>query len=212
VIFAAFLCFWAGSSVASALVVSAELLSMVTSQYGRGAAGTMIDGQTMVDENVDSDETQKLRAVNRFFNKTRFLSDPQHWHMDDYWATPVEFLSTRGGDCEDFAIAKYLTLLALDVPDSKLRITYVKYLRTNQAHMVLTYYASKRAEPLVLDNLVSSIKPASKRTDLRPVYSFNGSGLWLAKMQSEGSAVGTADDLDMWQDFTTRLQREKSYQ
>ena len=95
------------------------------------------------------------------------------------------------------------------MPDAKLRITYVKAIRLNQAHMVLTYYKSPKAIPLVLDNLDRSIKPANKRTDLKPVYSFNGDGLWLAKMRGEGQKMGSADDLNMWRDLVARLQRER---
>jgi len=75
--------------------------------------------------------------------------------------------------------------------------------------MVLTYYATPKATPLVLDNLINQIKPATSRMDLKPIYSFNGNGLWMAKMRGEGQRVGEADDLDMWQDFIERMQREK---
>ncbi|TAK40553.1 MAG: sulfate adenylyltransferase, partial [Betaproteobacteria bacterium] len=73
-------------------------------------------------------EAEKLRLVNDFMNLTQFVSDLKHWGKEDYWATPIEFLSTDAGDCEDYSIAKYFTLRALGVPDEKLRITYVKEL------------------------------------------------------------------------------------
>ncbi|MBI4206399.1 MAG: transglutaminase-like cysteine peptidase [Betaproteobacteria bacterium] len=109
------------------------------------------------------------------------MDDIIHWGKEDYWATPIEFLSTNAGDCEDFSIAKYFTLRALGVPDDRLRLTYVKELvQYNQAHMVVAYFPSPDAEPLVLDNINKTIQPASARSDLLPVYSFNGSNLWLA--------------------------------
>ncbi len=117
---------------------------------------------------------RKLSLVNSFFNKTEFKSDISHWGKEDYWASPVELLSTNGGDCEDYTIAKYFTLKAMGVPAENLRITYVKAVRLNQAHMVLAYYEKPNAEPLILDNMINEILPASKRTDLVPVYSFNG--------------------------------------
>jgi predicted transglutaminase-like cysteine proteinase len=117
---------------------------------------------------------QKLSLVNAFFNKTNFKSDVVHWGKEDYWASPVELLSTNGGDCEDYSIAKYFTLKAMGVPAENLRITYVKAVRLNQAHMVLAYYEQPNKEPLILDNMTDQILPASKRTDLVPVYSFNG--------------------------------------
>lgn len=198
-----------GIVFAGSLGITDEMLNMVAKEYGRRARGRIIEWQQVVDQNANVSELEKLKAVNQFFNRIRFVSDQKHWQIKDYWATPIEFLSTGGGDCEDFAIAKYITLRALDVPDEKLRITYVKAIRLNQAHMVLTYYESPRAIPLVLDNLDVKIKPASKRPDLEPVYSFNGSGLWLAKMRGEGQKLGSANDLNMWRDLISRLRREK---
>jgi len=200
----------ASVTMAASLGITEEMLATIAEQYGRSARSRVIDWQTLVDANIARSDIDKLHAVNRFFNRNRFVSDQEHWQKADYWATPIEFIGTKGGDCEDFAIAKYITLRALDVPDAKLRITYVKSLSLNQAHMVLTYYASPRDVPLVLDNLINQIQPATSRTDLKPVYSFNGNGLWMAKMVGEGQKLGTADDLDMWQDFVARLQREKA--
>ncbi|WP_197479414.1 transglutaminase-like cysteine peptidase, partial [Oleiphilus sp. HI0132] len=81
------------------------------------------------------------------------------------WATPLEFLATNAGDCEDFSIAKYFTLREMGIPDDMIKITYVKALELNQAHMVLAYYPTPDAEPLILDNLINEIKPAGQRTD-----------------------------------------------
>ena len=91
----------------------------------------------------------------------QFINDQALWEQKDYWATPIETLSIGGGDCEDYAIAKYFTLKQLGVDESKLRLTYVKAIELNQAHMVLTYFENKRAVPLVLDNLINNIKYSS---------------------------------------------------
>jgi predicted transglutaminase-like cysteine proteinase len=153
-------------------------------------------------------ESEKLELVNDFMNQTQFVDDIKHWGKEDYWATPIEFLSTNAGDCEDFSIAKYFTLRALGVPDEKLRITYVKELVIyNQAHMVLAYFPTSDSEPLVLDNIRKTIQPASDRSDLLPVYSFNGSGLWLAKEQAgRAQSVGGSDRIGHWRDLQSRLQ------
>jgi len=125
-------------------------------------------------------EQEQLTAVNRFFNQQLdFQDDARIWRQSDYWATPVEALIKAAGDCEDYALAKYFSLRQLGIPSDKLRITYVKALKQNQAHMVLTYYSSPGAEPLVLDNLIGDIRPASQRKDLLPVYAFNADGLYL---------------------------------
>lgn len=150
----------------------------------------------------------KLNQVNRFFNaRMAFKDDIVVWHQQDYWATPIEFLRKGAGDCEDFAQAKYFTLREMGVPANQLRITYVKALQLNQAHMVVTWYATPDAIPLVLDNLKTAILPATQRTDLLPVYAFNGEGLWLP--QSGGNKrVGDSKRLSRWQDLLTRMRAE----
>lgn len=150
-------------------------------------------------------ETEKLEQVNRFFNRQTFVDDAVLWQQQDYWATVPEFLGAGGGDCEDFAISKFFTLRELGVSEEKLRITYVKALKLNQFHMVLAYYPTADAEPLILDNLESEIRRAGKRRDLQPIYSFNGDSLWLAKSQGSGQRVGGSDKLSSWQSLRQRL-------
>lgn len=86
-----------------------------------------------------------------------------------------------------------------------MRITYVKYLKQGVAHMVLTYYENPRAMPVVLDNLIPEIKPANERSDLKPVYSFNGDGLWLARQRGQGRRVSGSDRLSLWEDLNKRM-------
>jgi predicted transglutaminase-like cysteine proteinase len=137
----------------------------------------------------------------------QYREDPDLWHEVDYWATPIESLWKGAGDCEDYAIAKYFSLRRLGVPSDKLRITYVKALQQNRAHMVLTYYASPDAMPLVLDSLDDAIKPANQRADLLPVYAFNGEGLWLTGATGN-KKVGDTKRLSRWQDLLKKMQAE----
>ena len=153
-----------------------------------------------------SPELEKLDRVNSFFNRMHFVSDRQHWGREDYWATPVEFLATGAGDCEDFSLAKYFTLKALGIPLERMRLTYAKALELDQAHMVVAYFPTPDAEPLILDNLVDDIRPASQRNDLVPVYSFNGDGLWLSKERGRGRRVGSAGRLKLWNDLRSRME------
>jgi len=185
-------------------------IGKLAQQFGATAKTRLSDGRTLVTTAKNKalqQEREKLELVNDFMNRTPFVADVQHWGKEDYWATPVEFLSTNGGDCEDFSIAKYFALRSLGVPDEKLRITYVKEIVVyNEAHMVLAYFPAPDAEPLVLDNINKTIRPASTRTDLVPVYSFNGSGLWLAKDQTgRGQSVGGSDRIGHWKDVQARL-------
>ena len=127
--------------------------------------------QQLLKNSTHLDEPGKLEAVNRLVNlSVAYISDQQAWGQNDYWATPEETLTLGQGDCEDFAIAKYFGLLKLGVAVERLRLTYVKALGRNSAHMVLAYYPSPNAQPLILDNLNSQVLPAAARSDLLPVY------------------------------------------
>jgi predicted transglutaminase-like cysteine proteinase len=128
------------------------------------------------------DEEARLDSINAWFNRrVIFRTDDAVGGEADVWASPLELLQSGHGDCEDYVIAKYFSLLALGTPVAKLRLVYVRaQVNGNdaQAHMVLAYYAQPQAEPLILDNLVTSVRPASRRPDLTPVFSFNTEGLW----------------------------------
>ncbi|MFW1677119.1 transglutaminase-like cysteine peptidase [Pontibacter sp. JAM-7] len=184
---------------------SEGLLYRVEKKFGQTAVLRLNALAKLVRENADLSELDKVREVNDFFNLVPYYTDLQHWGVSDYWATPFEKLTTFGGDCEDYAIAKYFTLRELGIGDKKLRITYVKALNWNEAHMVLTYYPVENEIPLVLDNLNPELLPASKRRDLVPVYSFNGDGLWLAKGRGTGKRVGGSSRLKLWKDLQSRM-------
>ena len=153
-------------------------------------------------------ELEQLNVVNQFFNRQlRYEEDIDLWRLVDYWQTPIEALWKGAGDCEDFAIAKYFSLRHLGVSSDKLRITYVKAVSLNRAHMVLTYYSSPEAVPLVLDSLIDAISPASQRTDLLPVYAFNAEGVWLPGAKGN-KQVGDTKRLSRWQDVLKKMQAE----
>jgi predicted transglutaminase-like cysteine proteinase len=183
-----------------------QKLDTIEQEYNKFARQRVVDWQQLIAENQGLPEQEKLNRVNAFFNANiQFIDDQALWDLKDYWATPLETLSKGGGDCEDYAIAKYFTLKRLGVDESKLRLTYVKAVELNQAHMVLTYFENKRAEPLVLDNLIIDIKYATQRTDLIPVYSFNGKGLWVTKPK-ENKRVSDAARLSLWQNLLLKIE------
>lgn len=181
-----------------------------TALYGPlGPGQQRIDAwQNLLATQQQASEMDKLKVVNLFFNKqVRYVEDIDLWRQVDYWETPIEALWKGAGDCEDYAIAKYFSLRHLGVASDKLRITYVKALRQNRAHMVLTYYATPDAMPLVLDSLIDPIQPASQRTDLLPVYSFNAEGLYLPGAKGN-KKVGDTKRLSRWQDVLKKMQAE----
>lgn len=188
--------------------LSPEFLNKAELKYGKDARALLIAWEEIITRNSGRSDQEKLKLVNDFFNQMEFVDDITHWGQKDYWATPVEFLGTRGGDCEDFSIAKYFTLKAMGVEEEKLNLTYVQALNYKVHHMVLTYYTTPDAEPLVLDNLVGEIKSGSQRTDLIPIYSFNGTGLWLAKQRGRGNLAGSSSRLQRWQDLIQRMSKD----
>jgi predicted transglutaminase-like cysteine proteinase len=179
-------------------------------RYGNlGSAKDRIeDWGRLIGSSLNLPEAEQLTVVNDFFNRQlRFVDDRQNWRENDHWATPVEALVKGAGDCEDYAIGKYFSLRRLGVPSEKLRITYVKALNYNQAHMVLTYYSSPSAVPLVLDNLIGEIRPASQRNDLLPVYAFNAEGLYLPGAAG-GKRASDSKKLSRWQDLLKKMHAE----
>ncbi|MGL5661438.1 MAG: transglutaminase-like cysteine peptidase [Aeromonas sp.] len=184
-----------------------RLIDRAQQTYGAAAQKRVTRWRTMVLEAKNNRQTdeKKLERVNNFFNQMRFIDDIKLWRKKDYWATPLEFLGSAGGDCEDFSIAKYSTLLELGIPDEKMRMVYVKAVDYNQFHMVVAYYETPSSVPVILDNLIGSIRPATQRRDLIPIYSFNGSHLWLMKARGQGQLAGQSSRLGLWNNLRNRM-------
>ncbi len=201
--------------VSPALHAQADLqrLQLLAQQrYGEIGSETVSNWRNLLKQSATLDELEKLQQINNFFNlRIRFESDRSVWQQSDYWATPLETMGRARGDCEDFSIAKYVSLLILGVPLEKLKITYVNARRgnvqnpVNQAHMVVAYYPDSNADPLILDNLVADIRPASQRSDLKPIFSFNSAGLWVA---GENRASKPEARLSKWRDVLNRMHTE----
>jgi len=200
--------FFLSMVIADSSGISPKAMAWVVDRYGTSAKSRILGWQDLIARNQGLDEQSQLELVNDFFNQVRYSTDDEIWGKTDYWATPVEMLSINAADCEDYSIAKYFTLRKMGMPIEKLRITYVKSLELNQAHMVLAYYERPDAEPLVLDNLTDRIEVASQRQDLVPVYSFNGDGLWLAKSRGRGRRVGDSGRISLWQDLIAKMASE----
>lgn len=191
----------------SRIELTDESRARILSVYGTRATQKIKEWIYLLEKNSGKSVDDQLYDVNNFFNRIPYFTDEAHWGKPDYWATPVEMLGTNGGDCEDYVIAKYFSLISLGIPDSKLRMMFVTALQQQQAHMVLAYYPEPNAIPLILDNINPRILPANKRPDLRPVYSFNGEGLYKAKAQGRGTKLGSSRH-KMWDDLTSRIERD----
>jgi len=188
------------------LRIDAEVLKKAEEKCGKDALARLISWENLVHQEQGKSELEKLNSVNLFFNRLSYAEDIDLWGVKDYWATPIEFLCKGAGDCEEYAIAKYFTLKALGVSDEKLKLAYVKSIPLNRSHMVLAYYNKPGDEPLILDNLIASIKPSSERNDLLPIFSFNGSGLWMAQQRGRENAT-SGMRLKKWDDLLKKMSR-----
>ncbi len=188
----------------------AERMQQAAARLGPQAQAAVAPLQALLNNGRNAEDNMRLAAVNQFYNRRiRFATDWQVWGQEDYWTSPLQLLDKGAGDCEDYAIAKYFTLAAMGVPVAKLRLVYVRAQLdpyTVQSHMVLAYYVKADAEPLILDNLMADIRPASQRADLTPVFSFNTEGLWQGVGQT--SAGDPVARLSRWGEVVLRAQAE----
>ncbi len=201
------LAFWLGGQ--GPWAGDAQRMGLAAQRLGPRAVAALPALQALLQHSAALDDEAQLAAVNAFFNRrVVFAEDSEVWGQADRWASPLETLAQGRGDCEDYAIAKYFSLLALGMPAARLRLVYARAQvgGESRAHMVLAYYAQPEAEPLILDNLITEQRPASRRPDLRPVFSFNSEGLW------QGAGTQSAGDpqarLSRWRDVLAKARAE----
>lgn len=208
---AAFFCLLFGWGISGALELdTARLEQVAASRYGSKGAHAVAAWLQLLQDDGALAENEQLASVNNFWNRRLMQAEDQTiWGQADYWATPLEALGKGAGDCEDFVIGKYFSLIRLGVPTSKLRFVYVRARiggpesSEQIAHMVLAYYPTANSVPLVLDSLISDILPASQRRDLTPVFSFNADGVYV-----DGKHAAPVDRIGRWRDLLQRMARE----
>jgi predicted transglutaminase-like cysteine proteinase len=178
-------------------------------RLGPRAVAALPSLQALLQHSATLDDEGRLAAVNSYYNRRIvFAEDSEAWGQADHWASPLEALALGRGDCEDYAIAKYFSLLAIGMPVARLRLVYVRAQTGagSQPHMVLAFYALPNSEPLILDNLITDVRPASRRPDLVPVFSFNSEGLWQgAGAQSAGDPLAR---LSRWREVLAKARVE----
>lgn len=184
----------------------------ITEHYGTAALDRLKQWQLLLQQLQNQSDKDKVTSINQFFNShIYFQEDQQLWDNLDYWATPLETLGKGAGDCEDYTIAKYFTLLEAGIAVEKLRFIYVKAQigdansRLFQAHMVLGYYETDSSIPYILDNLITSVELANRRPDLKPVFSFNSQGLWVGNQATNTDPTAR---LSRWRDLLQRTQAD----
>lgn len=154
----------------------------------REAWDSFIDGQRNADEADDGSgnpalSEHLLSAVNLYINRTSYIVDPVNWGVPDYWSTPDEFF-LRNGDCEDYAISKFITLKRLGVDPAKMRLVILQDENLRAAHAVLAVELEGNYH--ILDNQVDTVLTHDKILHYRPVYSINENGWWLHQVRRFG--------------------------
>ena len=192
------------------LFVNEAAMRNLATKYGAPARQRAETLNSMIGRLRAADDHTRLVEINRFFNQAQYRSDLQIAGVKDYWQTPLEFLGRFAGDCEDYVVAKYFALRAAGVDDQRLYLTYVKAVRQNVAHMVLSYFETPTSVPLVLDNYDPVVRPATERTDLVPVYSFNARSLFLSRAAGLGQALpGDRVKNQKWDQLLRDVERNK---
>jgi len=137
----------------------------------RGAAAW----QAMLRDQRGRPALQQLDSVNRFLNGWRYKEDLANYGRRDYWASPLEFF-VRSGDCEDYAIVKYVSLRQLGFAPEQLRLVVVQDVVRDLAHAVLAVYLDD--EVYILDNLTRAVVPQAELAHYVPYYSINETTRW----------------------------------
>ncbi|WP_191603728.1 transglutaminase-like cysteine peptidase [Marinomonas algicola] len=192
-------------STTSIRVITQKEIDTAGNKYGVLATRRMQALLTLIEENSRRPERLKVNLVNDFFSKVTYMEDSRVWGATDFWATPAELLAKDKGDAEDFAIAKYFTLIAMGVDEKKLYFSYVTATRIKRSHMVLTYFRSPSSEPLVLDSLTDRVLKASARSDLIPIYSFNAKDLRDSSQISSKEGFGSS--MHQWGQMVNRMKQ-----
>jgi predicted transglutaminase-like cysteine proteinase len=121
------------------------------------------------------DRSQQLALVNRYANRFAYVTDTANWGVPDYWETPGEFLE-NDGDCEDYAIVKYLSLRELGWSDDDLRLVTVIDIEARRPHAVLVAFADGGS--WMLDNRDARVVDTRQVERYRPIYSVNARAWW----------------------------------
>ncbi|RXK12496.1 hypothetical protein CP965_07885 [Halarcobacter mediterraneus] len=167
---------------ANSIKLSKTDIKKIEEHHSRNAIYLRLKKYIELKKNIkDFSIEKKLNYVNTFYNKILPIQDSQKYLSDDYWATPKEFMIEGKGDCEDYAIAKYFTLLEIGIKKEKLFLTIVKVKGKTNYHMVLSYLENKNSIPLILDNLSFKVLPFDKRKDLIPEVIFNEKEAFILK-------------------------------
>ncbi len=140
-----------------------------------------MDYEATVKSLMPKSKSEQLLKVNFYLNQLLPQYDAVIQKQEDYWATPKEFLIAGYGDCEDYVIIKYFTLLKIGFDKNKLFMTTVHEKYSGGYHMVLSYFEEKNKSPFILDNLSFKVLDLKTREDLEADLFINSNGVYKMK-------------------------------
>ena len=174
---------------------SEAVFEQIEKDYGAAGAKRMRIVYDIIKKNQNKSLDEKLKVANDTLNKVPWIADKKKWSQNDYWATPIETITTFGGDCEDMALGKLAMLRFMGIPKKNLYLGYVKMKKTGEIHMLLVWANDQRTEAKVLDNIDKVIKTGKQRTDFIAVYltDLDGNMIVLNDDGKNRSIKGTID-------------------
>lgn len=140
--------------------------------------------QQMLNEVRSETRQRQLNLVNTYMNTHRYIVDPINWGVNEYWAIPNEFLK-KFGDCEDYAIAKYLSLRALGWNPDDMSIVVLQDMNLRVMHAVLI--VKFNGANMLLDNQITLVIDSEKVHHYKPIYSLNEKGWWRHSPKRRGA-------------------------
>ncbi|EDZ61235.1 hypothetical protein SMGD1_0306 [Sulfurimonas gotlandica GD1] len=179
----------------------------IKKKSGKKACDRIHEYDKKIESLKNDTEFIQLTKVNIYLNhKLKYQSDKVLNNKSDYWATPKEFLTMGSGDCEDYAIIKYFTLLKLGFEKDKLFITlaYDKY--SKRDHMVLSYFADVNKPPLILDSLSYEVLDLNKRADLKVSAFINTNGVY--RLSKTSKLKKTKQTSNKFKELLKRVEKE----
>ena len=191
------------------------VFTAVEKKHGAAAAERIRKVHDFIIANQFKPVAEQLELVNDYMNALPWIADPDIWKRPDYWATPFETIATFGGDCEDIAIAKYVVLRMMGIPDDKLGFAYVQT-SNKERHMILLYKEAKDIPAMILDNQHPDVVPATKRRDLLAIYAFKNDGSFYliaddGKSDRKVKAKVDHKKLAMWVSAKERSRKNTAY-
>lgn len=166
----------------------------------------MLDYSKTINSFKQYSKQKQLNKVNLYLNQLLPQYDEVMQNQEDYWATPKEFLTAGYGDCEDYVIIKYFTLLKLGFEKERLFITTVNEKYTGSYHMVLSYFEDNNSSPLILDNLSFRVLKLKNRKDLEADLFLNQNGIY--KLNEHSDLIKTAPSSAKFQNLLKKIKDE----